>query len=449
MPNEVYANSMSISCKAGNGKSICAFPDVCFTPPLTPATPPGVPIPYPNTGMAMDTSDGSTSVKISNQEVMLKNKSSFSKSMGDEAGAAPKKGMLTSKNMGKVFFNMWSMDVKVEGENVVRMLDITTHNHGSVPGNTPPFPHIDKVGVAVDAAATEKEKKGTLKVTVVDKFKGDKVKDAKVTVNDEEKTTGDSGEVSFPDLPEGTYDVDVKLHVTDADFVRFAVHYPRVLINGEAKSSQSSVQVVEDGQTVEASVPIEVYRLIPNMIFYRRHIVFNAGPDEDKYGHWWTKVNSNLSYGWWPKYPIGHPKNRRNTPPTKPNEPAPDAGRMAQVQHLFSSAVYAVQQKMFNILESGPMQTFRGVEGELNGQTSFGGTKTRDPHELGGDDGDDQYQAVVCDDRSDSDIRDKMSTYAKGYSGGWSWRFEFGNHCHTFQKKLMSEADVNKFKKIK
>jgi hypothetical protein len=135
---------MEVSCKAAAGKSICAFPDVCMTPPQTPATPPGVPIPYPNTGMASDTSDGSTSVKVSNQEVMLKNKSSFSKSMGDEAGAAPMKGVLTHKNMGKVFFTAWSMDVKVEGENVVRMLDLTTHNHGSMPGNSPPFPYIDE-----------------------------------------------------------------------------------------------------------------------------------------------------------------------------------------------------------------------------------------------------------------------------------------------------------------
>ncbi len=37
--------------------AICAFPDVCFTPPQTPATPPGVPIPYPNTGMASDTTE--------------------------------------------------------------------------------------------------------------------------------------------------------------------------------------------------------------------------------------------------------------------------------------------------------------------------------------------------------------------------------------------------------
>ncbi|MBT2324386.1 DUF4150 domain-containing protein [Variovorax paradoxus] len=145
MSNQVYANNMEVSCKQAAGKSICAFPDVCFTPPTTPATPPGVPIPYPNTGMASDTTSGSTSVKISGEEVMLKNKSYFKKSMGDEAGCAPKKGVVTSKNMGKVYFSAWSMDVKVEGENVVRMLDITTHNHASVPGNSPTWPYLDEM----------------------------------------------------------------------------------------------------------------------------------------------------------------------------------------------------------------------------------------------------------------------------------------------------------------
>src|SRR5437868_2015423 len=120
MGNEVYANGREIACKAASGKSIAAFPDVCFTPPLTPATPPGVPIPYPNTGMASDTTDGSTTVTISGKEVMLKNKSCFSKSSGDEAGSAPKKGVVTSKNMGKVYFTVWSMDVKFEGNNVDR-----------------------------------------------------------------------------------------------------------------------------------------------------------------------------------------------------------------------------------------------------------------------------------------------------------------------------------------
>jgi Domain of unknown function (DUF4150) len=146
MSNHVYANTMEVSCKAASGKSICAFPDVCFTPPQTPATPPGVPIPYPNTGMSSDCSDGSSSVKISGQEVMLKNKSYFKKSMGDESGCAPKKGLINSKNGGKVYFKAWSMDVKIEGENVVRHLDLTTHNHASDIGNaSSPWPQVERM----------------------------------------------------------------------------------------------------------------------------------------------------------------------------------------------------------------------------------------------------------------------------------------------------------------
>jgi hypothetical protein len=163
--NQVYANNMEVSCKAAAGKSICAFPDVCMTPPQTPATPPGVPIPYPNTGMASDTTDGSTSVKVSGKEVMLKDKSCFKKSMGDEAGAAPMKGVVTHKNTGKVYFIAWSMDVKIEGENVVRMLDMTTHNHGSCPSNTPPMAYIDEANAGLanftnckdEQAAVQKE----------------------------------------------------------------------------------------------------------------------------------------------------------------------------------------------------------------------------------------------------------------------------------------------------
>src|SRR4029077_20054819 len=124
MGNQVYANGNEVSCKAAAGKSICAMPDVCFTPPLTPATPPGVPIPYPNTGMASDTSSGSKTVQISGSEVMLKDSSFFKTSTGDEAGNAPKKNVITSVIQGKCYYTAWSMDVKIEGENAVRHLDM-------------------------------------------------------------------------------------------------------------------------------------------------------------------------------------------------------------------------------------------------------------------------------------------------------------------------------------
>ncbi|WP_431023996.1 DUF4150 domain-containing protein [Halomonas sp. H5] len=158
MANDVFANGREISCKAADGKAIAAFPDVCMTPPENPTTPPGVPVPYPNTGMAKDATSGSKSVKISRKEVMLKNKSYFKKSTGDEAGSATKKGVVTSKNRGKVYFTAWSMDVKFEGENVVRHLDMTTHNHASTPGNSPPWCYIDSMTLAQKKDCKEDKK---------------------------------------------------------------------------------------------------------------------------------------------------------------------------------------------------------------------------------------------------------------------------------------------------
>lgn len=148
MSNQVYANKMEIACKQAAGKSICAFPDVCFTPPQTPATPPGVPIPYPNTGLASDTTDGSTTVVVSGQEMMLKNQSYFKKSTGDDAGCAPKKGIINGKITGKVFFSAWSMNVQVEGENTVRNLDLTTSNHGSNANEAVPWPYLDATALS-------------------------------------------------------------------------------------------------------------------------------------------------------------------------------------------------------------------------------------------------------------------------------------------------------------
>jgi len=159
MANDVFANGREISCKKADGKSICAFPDVCFTPPQTPATPPGVPIPYPNTAFAKDTTKGSKSVKISGKEVMLKNKSYFKKSTGDEAGRAPKKGIVTSKITGKVYFTSWSPNVKFEGKNVVRHLDLTTHNHSSTnPTNTCPWSYVDSGAISAKSDDCKRKK---------------------------------------------------------------------------------------------------------------------------------------------------------------------------------------------------------------------------------------------------------------------------------------------------
>ncbi len=144
MANNVFANGRELSCKSGSGKTPCAMPNVVWTPPQAPPTPMGIPVPYPTTGMTSDSSKGSRDVKISKKEVMLKNKSRFKKCLGDQPGKAPKKGFVTTQQGGKVYFNSWSMDVKIEGENAVRHLDITTLNHGSMPGNTPTWPFVDQ-----------------------------------------------------------------------------------------------------------------------------------------------------------------------------------------------------------------------------------------------------------------------------------------------------------------
>lgn len=149
----VFANGLEISGKAVQAQTIAVMPDVCFTPPENPATPPGVPIPYPSFGMASDTESGTGTVFIGGKTVNIKNKSDESRTSGTEAGCATKKGIITSKNTGKKYFNSWSNDVKFDGEPVIRFSDLATHNHASPIGNTGPWPEICKANPAVMACA--------------------------------------------------------------------------------------------------------------------------------------------------------------------------------------------------------------------------------------------------------------------------------------------------------
>jgi hypothetical protein len=59
-------------------------------------------------------------------------------------------GVVTHQITGKVYFNSWSMDVIIEGENSVRHLDLTTHNHMSFPGNSPTWPYCDTQAMSPD-----------------------------------------------------------------------------------------------------------------------------------------------------------------------------------------------------------------------------------------------------------------------------------------------------------
>lgn len=127
----VYANGLEISAKKQGNKIIAAMPDTCMTPPENPATPPGVPVPYPAFGTDGDLKNGTSSVKIGGETVSQKNLSYYAKTTGTEAGCAAKKGVVTSTNTGKAYAAAWSNNVKAEGEPVARFSDRATVNHAS------------------------------------------------------------------------------------------------------------------------------------------------------------------------------------------------------------------------------------------------------------------------------------------------------------------------------
>jgi hypothetical protein len=139
----VFANGLAIACKAVEGKSTAAFPDPCWTNPGPSAGP--IVIPFANTAYAKDTANASKTVFIGGKPVMLKDKSYFKTSTGDEA-AAYGKGLATGVKQGKAYFASWSMNIKIEGFNVCRHTDLMTHNHGSKPGNTAVWNYTDRSG---------------------------------------------------------------------------------------------------------------------------------------------------------------------------------------------------------------------------------------------------------------------------------------------------------------
>src|SRR5437588_5040187 len=140
---EVYANGDEIACKAGDNKVIAAMPDECLSPPSPPAGP--IPVPYPNTSFSKDIQNGSKTVMIKGQEVMLKDQSFHKTSpLGDEAATnGLGAGVVTHVITGKTYCVAWSMDVKFEGQNVDRHSDMTTSNHASpMPNRGVPQPQF-------------------------------------------------------------------------------------------------------------------------------------------------------------------------------------------------------------------------------------------------------------------------------------------------------------------
>lgn len=140
MSHKVFANTWQIAARSGMNKSIARFPDVCLSPPGPPAGP--LPIPYADTSFSTDLKNGSKTVRIGGQPAALAQQSYYQPAvLGNEAATRSfGASVVTHQITGKTYFQAWSMDVKIEGRNVCRHLDLTTSNHGSDPGATPPAP---------------------------------------------------------------------------------------------------------------------------------------------------------------------------------------------------------------------------------------------------------------------------------------------------------------------
>jgi uncharacterized protein DUF4150 len=115
-------NGRTVVHKGSGGSAPASAPDFCKTP--TPPGPP-TPMPYPNLANSSDTADGSTTVTVDGNPIMLKD-SNFSTSSGDEAGTL--KGVASNTNMGIAKFTVYSFDVQVEGKDVPRLGDAMSNN---------------------------------------------------------------------------------------------------------------------------------------------------------------------------------------------------------------------------------------------------------------------------------------------------------------------------------
>lgn len=128
MSKNVYANGREISAAKDANQSLGAMPDVCLSPPSPPAGP--IPIPYPNFSRAADTSAGAKTVKVGGDQVGIKDSSNYKRSKGDEAATRTLgMGVQTHTIQGKMYFAAWSFDIKIEGKNAIRHMDITQHNY--------------------------------------------------------------------------------------------------------------------------------------------------------------------------------------------------------------------------------------------------------------------------------------------------------------------------------
>lgn len=155
MATHVYANDLEIACRSTDGVATTAFPDPCWSPPPPKGGP--VLIPYGNVAFAPDITNGTCTVFIAGQTVAIEDKAYFATSTGNEPATHQfQKGERTQVITGKAYFRSWSLDVIFEGLGVDRHTDMVSHNHGSMPANTPLFPYISRGWFKHDCSDEEK-----------------------------------------------------------------------------------------------------------------------------------------------------------------------------------------------------------------------------------------------------------------------------------------------------
>lgn len=296
----------------------------------------------------------------------------------------------------------------------------------------------------------ETANKGKVKVSVRDKCTGERLTGATVIVNGESQLSDDQGEALFEELDIGNAKVKVHKHFEEADYKTFVTHKPKIVRSWEAKSSVDDLALVEEGKKTKIRAEIDVYRVVKSVRFCRIAVKFVP---KLNYGHWWIEVGDK-SYGWWPKDGALDAKEMENP---QPPPPLPDgAGTAAKIRHMAENATYQAKAAQYAINDSGAyflpqavVKTFAGVPGLLNGTEELK-RRERDSHHGDWKDGktDENYHPVVVDCRTDAEIHEAIRKFAFAYSGEWSWRFELGRNCHTFQKDAMKQLRLDKVKEI-
>jgi hypothetical protein len=119
----VSVNKQMLSHKAAMGIAAATVPDVCKTP--SPGGP--VPIPYPNIAKSDSLDKGTKTVTADGGNMCANKGSEYSMSNGDEAGTAG--GVKSSTFIKEAKWILYSMDVKLEGNNACRNIDKMTNNH--------------------------------------------------------------------------------------------------------------------------------------------------------------------------------------------------------------------------------------------------------------------------------------------------------------------------------